>query len=165
MNKKIASGILAAAMACCLPFINVHEGESLESYEDVVGVWTICHGITHGITPGMTKTEAECDELTKSTLAQFMDEVAAALTIQPSPKLLAAHTSFAYNIGISGYRGSSALRETNKGNFEAGCHAMSSWHSAGGKNCLVKANNCYGLIKRRSDEIALCLAGIQGSSR
>ncbi len=161
-NKgKISASIIAAALACCLPFINIHEGESLESYEDVVGIWTICHGITKGIQPGMTKTAAECDDLTKSTLAQFMDQVAAAMTITPTPELLAAHTSFAYNIGIAGYRSSAALRETNKGHLAAGCLAMGNWYTAGGKDCRIKANNCYGVVNRRNDEIKLCLSGVK----
>lgn len=158
ISPKMAATI-AAAMACCLPFIHTHEGESLESYEDVVGVWTICHGVTKGIKPGMVKTEAECDALTENTLGQFMSNVAASLEIEPNPELLAAHTSFAYNIGIGGYKSSNTLKQTNKGNFAAGCRAMANWYTASGKDCRIKVNNCYGVIKRRDDEIALCLKG------
>ena len=161
-NKgKISAAIAAAALACCLPFIQLHEGESLKSYEDVVGVWTICHGITKGIKPGMTKTEAECDELTRNTLAQYMDQVADLLKIDYTPEMLAAHTSFAYNIGMGGYQRSSALRLTNQGHLKEGCQAMMIWHTAGGKDCRVRSNNCYGVVTRRQDEISLCIAGIK----
>lgn len=165
INKKtIAQTVIAAAALICCPFIIQREGESLQSYEDVVGVWTICHGVTTGVKPGMTKTKEECDALSKQTIMQFMSGVADSMTITPTPELLAAHTSFAYNIGIAGYKKSTALRETNKGHFEAGCRAMANWFTAGGKDCRIKANNCYGVINRRNDEIALCLKGAAGSS-
>lgn len=161
-NKgKIAGAVVAAAMACCLPFIHTHEGEKLESYEDVVGVWTICHGVTHGVKPGMHKTEAECDDLTRNTLAEYMGKVADLLKVDFTPEILAAHTSFAYNIGLAGYKRSSALRLTNQGHLRQGCQAMMIWHTAGGKNCLVHENNCYGVVTRRQDEINLCIAGIK----
>lgn len=161
-NKgKISAAIITAALACCLPFIQTHEGESLSSYEDVVGVWTICHGITRDIKPGMMKTEAECDDLTRNTLAQYMGQVADLLKVDYTAEMLAAHTSFAYNIGVSGYQRSSALRLTNQGHFKEGCQAMMIWHTAGGKDCRVRSNNCYGVVTRRQDEISLCLAGIK----
>ncbi len=159
-NKaKISASIIAAAFVIVAPFLSSQEGNKLESYEDVVGVWTICKGVTQGIKPGMKKTDAECDALSEQTQKDFMSKVAASLTIIPSPALLAAHTSFAYNIGIGGYRSSRTLRETNTGNLEAGCRAMSNWYRAGGKDCRIRKNNCYGVIVRREAEINLCIAG------
>lgn len=159
-KTKIASSIIAAAMACCLPFIISHEGEELEAYPDTGGVWTICHGVTIGVKPGDTKTKEECDELTRQTLQEFMDKVAAEIKIEPSPKMLAAHASFAYNIGIGGYRRSMTLRETNKGNVEKGCNAMMNWYTAGGRDCRIRSNNCYGVIVRRKAEVQMCLEGV-----
>lgn len=160
LSKGIfGSGVLAGALLIAIPFVTDHEGESLKSYQDVVGVYTICNGETAGVKPGMKKTQAECEELTKSQVGQFMRGVAAKITFVVQPQVLAAHTSFAYNIGIVGYARSSALALTNAGDIAAGCRAMRKWITAGGKDCRVQANGCYGLVRRRDDEVKLCLSG------
>lgn len=70
-----------------------------------------------------------------------------------SAPTLAAHTSFAYNIGLAGYKRSSTLRLTNQGDVAGGCKAMALWNKADGK--VSK-----GLINRRNEEIKLCLSGV-----
>lgn len=156
-----SAATVCASLLISIPFIFPHEGEELQSYEDVVGVWTICSGITAEVKPGMTKTKDECDALSKTTIARFAGAVSNKLTVEVSPPTLAAHTSFAYNIGMEGYGRSSALRLSNAGDLEGGCRAMMIWHTAGGKDCRIRENNCYGVITRRHDEIALCLSGIK----
>lgn len=157
---KRTAAVLAASLLITVPFIFDHEGESLSSYEDVAGIWTICHGVTGGVIPGMVMTPKECEQLSQSAVGQFLQAVSNDLQIEVSAPFLAAHTSFAYNIGLAGYKRSSALRLANAGQFEASCESMMLWHTAGGKDCRIRANNCYGVIARRQDEIALCLSGI-----
>ncbi|AWM37010.1 Lysozyme RrrD [Gemmata obscuriglobus] len=154
-------GLIAAAMLLAIPFITDHEGESLKAYQDVGGVYTICHGETSGVKAEQVATKEACDALTKSRVGQFMAQVHALHKVELSPATLAAHTSMAYNIGIAAYARSTTLRLTNAGNIAAGCRAMANWYTAGGKDCRVRSNNCYGLINRRNDEIALCLAGLK----
>lgn len=149
-----------AAMLLAVPFICVREGDSLKSYEDVAGVWTICSGITAGIKPGMTETPEQCNAAEQTTIGQFLSEVSALIAVQVSAPTLAAHTSFAYNIGMAGYKRSTALRLTNAGKIAQGCSAMMIWHTAGGKDCTDPQNGCTGLISRRQAEIKLCLSGI-----
>lgn len=159
-NKaKISITVIAAALVAAVPFIVDREGESLDAYRDAVGVWTICNGETLGVSPGDKVTKEQCRLLAQSRIGQFLIEVAQEVSYPVSAPTLAAHTSFAYNIGLPGYKRSSTLRLTNQGNPKAGCEAMMNWYTAGGKDCRVKANNCYGLIKRRQDEIKLCLSG------
>lgn len=162
-NKgKIAASTIAAAMLAATPFIGQHEGYRLDSYEDVVGVWTVCSGIA-GVSPNIHMTRGQCDSLNKSTIGMFMSQVVGKLNVDVSPKTLAAHTSFAYNIGIAGYSRSKTLKLTNAGEIEQGCNAMANWETAGGMDCNVRANNCYGVVQRRNDEIKLCLAGLNGN--
>lgn len=149
-------------MAIAVPFICApgHEGISLKSYADVAGVWTICNGITSGIKPGMTETKEQCRASEQTAIGQFMAQVSALITVPVSAETLAAHTSFAYNIGIAGYKRSSALRLTNAGQVAQGCDSMMVWHTAGGKDCREPSSNCEGIVTRRKDEIALCKSGI-----
>jgi len=160
-KSRIVGGGIAAAMLLAVPFIVDREGESLESYRDVVGVWTICNGETLGVRAGQRKTREECSQLTNSRVGQFMTQVYGLIAVEVPPETLAAHTSFAYNIGLAGYARSKALEETNEGNIAAGCLAMANWYTAGGKDCRIKSNGCYGLINRRNDEIELCLSGLK----
>ena len=161
-NKgKIAAATITAALMIACPFIGTHEGDKLSSYEDVVGVWTICEGVTTNVRPGQKMSQSQCDALDKSTIGIFMTKVASRLTVPVSPKTLAAHTSFAYNIGMEGYSRSKTLKLTNAGKTAQGCHAMANWETAGGRDCNIRSNNCYGLVERRNDEINLCLEGAQ----
>jgi len=168
-TAKIVGGGSLAALLIAVPFIADREGESLKSYRDVVGVWTICNGETLGVKQGMTMTKQQCRQLTESRVGQFMQKVFA-LNRTPLPaKTLAAHTSFAYNIGIAGYTRSSALKFNNSGNLQAGCKAMVNWNGLT-KNGIkydcndpinLKINGCKGLVNRRTDEIKLCLSGLE----
>ena len=161
-NKvKIGAGVIAAALVAAIPFIGDREGESLQSYKDSVGVWTVCRGETFGVTPDDKLTKQQCDLLTQSRIGMFMFQVAGNITVPVSPNMLAAHTSFAYNIGIDGYKRSSTLRLTNAGDYKGGCNAMMKWITAGGRDCSVRSNNCYGLFLRRQDEVKLCLQGVE----
>jgi lysozyme len=159
-TSKVAGGLIGAAMLIAVPFIVEKEGESLKAYRDVAGVWTICHGETLGVKKGDVKTKEACRQMTQTRTGQFMANVAKEIKVTVSPETLAAHTSFAYNIGVNGYRTSQALKLTNQNKVRSGCAAMMNWYTAGGKDCRVKANNCYGLITRRMSERDLCLKGL-----
>lgn len=161
-NKaKIGITVVAAALIAAVPFITDREGESLEAYRDSVGVLTICRGETLGVSAGDKLTKEECEALAQSRIGMFMLQIVPLIETEVSPKTLAAHTSFAYNIGIDGYKRSSTLRLTNAGDLKGGCNAMMKWITAGGKDCSYRFNNCYGLYTRRQDEVKLCLAGLK----
>lgn len=154
-NKtRIGITVVAAALAAAVPFIIDREGESLDSYQDIVGVWTICHGETFGVSAGDKLTKEQCDLLSQSRVGQFMLQIVPEIRYPISAPTLAAHTSFAYNIGLEGYKRSSTLRLTNQGDTAGGCRAMALWNKANG---VVSK----GLINRRNEEIKLCLSGVQ----
>lgn len=154
-NKtNISIGVVAAAILSAVPFIADLEGDKLSSYQDTAGVWTVCSGETLGVAKGDTLTQAQCNALTQSRVGQFMLQVTPLLRVPVGADTLAAHTSFAYNIGIVAYRRSSALRFTNAGNIVSGCKAMALWNTVDGK-----VNT--GLVNRRNKEIALCERGIK----
>lgn len=146
----------AAALLIAIPFIADREGESLVAYQDVGKVWTICNGETEGVRPSDRMTPEQCRALTQSRVGQFMGKVDALLQPDVPPATLAAHTSFAYNVGINGYAKSQTLKLSNTGDIMAGCDAMMNWYTAGGRDCRVRGNGCYGLVLRRQDEVKLC---------
>lgn len=158
MNKAALGG--AAALLVLVGALKAKEGLRTEAYYDPVGVLTICFGETKGVYEGMKLTQKQCEDMLKARAAGFMQNVQGLLKVELPPDTLAAHSHFAYNIGVAGYTRSTTRRLTNEGRLEEGCEAMMNWYRAGGRDCRIKANNCYGLIKRREFERDLCKQGL-----
>ena len=65
--------------------------------------------------------------------------------------------SMSYNVGASGFCNSTIVKRWNAGDYAGGCEAVMMWKYASGKDCSIRANNCYGLIIRREKERRQCL--------
>lgn len=129
------------------------------AYVDLVGVPTLCFGETKGIEIGDRATDAECRAMLKRRLADdyraglhryFTD---ATISQRLTAKRDAAYVSLAYNVGIRGAGRSTAVRRLNRGDIAGGCEALTWWNKAGGR--VVR-----GLVRRRSAEKRLCMAGL-----
>ena len=162
MKKKLlVGGTAMGATALATGWLVMSEGIVTQTYIDPVGVPTYCVGETKNAKIGETFTKEFCIELLEARTKGFQDAVSETLTVQHTPRMLAAYTHFSYNIGKAGWRKSNALRLTNSGLYGLGCEAMGNWYRAGGRDCRVKSNNCYGLINRRNYEIEQCKLGVQ----
>ena len=134
--------------------IKEFEGLRLEAYKCPAGVWTIGYGTTGragvGIKPaaGMIITEAEAEWYLEQAVAKFAAGVEAAITAPVDENEFAAMTSLAYNIGLSGFRKSSALRHFQSGDKAKAAAAIKLWNKAGGKVLT-------GLVRRREAEVEL----------
>ena len=161
VSGKMKMVLFAGAMAVVVPKLAEKEGLVLHKYRDPVNVLTYCYGETDMkfLLNGKAITKKFCKDLLAARAEGFADKVYAKLRVGVTENTLAAHTHFAYNIGINGYGRSRTLRLTNAGDMAGGCRAMIGWYTAGGRDCRIKANNCYGLINRRNEEIDLCLKG------
>lgn len=139
------------------------EGLELRSYQDQVGVWTICWGETQGVRPGMTKTKAECDEmLIRRVVKDYYQPIRACIAgFDRAPvSVQASAISGAYNFGVGGMCGSRTAAYIRAGEWRAACEAQTAWNKAGGR--IVN-----GLIKRREmgdaqriGEAELCVSGL-----
>lgn len=154
-----AVSAVLAAVSLGMPELQKVEGTVLKSYQDSVGVWTKCTGNTFDVQPNRTYTWEECSASDKERFTEFVTDVHDRSGIE-NPALLAAHSIFAYNIGVNGYDRSEVLRLTHAGQHEAGCLAMMNWHKAGGRDACVRRNGIYGLINHREHSINLCLEAI-----
>lgn len=145
----------AAALAAAVSLIGGYEGLRLNSYQDVIGVWTACYGETRGIRPGMTFTKAECDAQFAKGLVEFETGMRACLK-QPDAvpiKPYIAFLSLSYNIGLGAFCKSSVARYANAGDLRAACNRIPAFNKAGGR--VIK-----GLVSRRGDEQKYCLSGL-----
>lgn len=158
---------VVAGMATAVPFIVGFEDEKLKSYQDAVGIWTICGGETFGVSKNDALTKEQCRMLTQSRIGQFMMTIAEMIEVPITANTLAAHTSFAYNIGLSAYKDSQTFKLTNAGKIKAGCEAIATCTYSKekkrnvGYGCgLAKGKPLNGLIRRRQEEKNLCLSGL-----
>ncbi|MBL3571842.1 lysozyme [Rhodovulum visakhapatnamense] len=144
-----AAAVIAAAVALIAPW----EGLRTASYQDIVGVWTICYGETHGIGPGQTATPEECRGQLAARVAQFEAEIRPCLPEVLPVETRAALVSAAYNIGSGAFCRSSMSRRALAGDLPGACDALTMWVKAGGRTVP-------GLVNRRNAERALCLSGL-----
>lgn len=153
IKSKRAATVTAAACA----LVAGYEGLSLTSYPDSVNVATICYGETRGVKMGDAATKAECDAMLLAAMHEYGAAVDACAPKLPDPSYI-AFTSAAYNIGIRAFCTSSMARKANAGDLAGACDALSLWNKvtlAGVKVSLP------GLTRRRQEERALCLEGLQ----
>lgn len=141
-----------------VPLIAKWEGKRNESYQDIVGVWTICHGHTRTAGPNQYKTDDECYQLLQEEILEYRDGLHEYFTRETldnrlTPERDAAYTSLAFNVGISGAGNSTATRRLNNGNILGGCKALTWWNKAGGR--VVR-----GLVNRRAEEYEYCVLGL-----
>jgi len=147
----------AAITGVAVALIGGFEGLRLNSYPDVVHVWTACYGETKGIGPGMRFTKPECDAMFANRLAEFETGMRKCLKDPDAipDKSYLAFLSNTYNIGVGAFCRSSMARLTNMGDLRGACNALMLYVNAGAKK------NVRGLVLRRTDEKKLCLEGLK----
>lgn len=153
--KVIAKFGVAGALSLAA-FIGGHEGLKLETYLDYGGIPTACFGETHGIKVGMTFTKGQCEQMLYSTIASAVSEAEACTRSDLPPHMLAAFSSFVYNVGASKFCQSTMARYAKVGMYEQACAQFSRWTFIGGKDCTIRKNLCNGIVIRRKEERQLC---------
>jgi lysozyme len=69
------------------------------------------------------------------------------------------YVDFAYNVGISGFCGSTIVKRLQAGDYRGACDAILMWRKAAGFDCSTPGNKrCWGLWQRRLDAHAACVA-------
>lgn len=147
----------SAALDLMMPLLLRLEGVENRAYQDVVGVWTICAGITRNVYPGEFRSDEQCAEDTRSEAVKYLRGWRGYLTPETVAARLpdyryAAFGLFSYNIGTTAAGKSTATRRLNSGDVVGACEAMTWWNKAGGRVWR-------GLVKRRRCEADLCLDG------
>ncbi len=139
-----------------LALIKRFEGFRADAYRCPAGVWTIGYGHTSAagppaVTGAMTITRAEADEILRRDVDEFAREVAASLRVPLDDRQFSALVSFAYNVGITNFRKSSALAAVNARDLESVPRRLQLWNKARGRVLP-------GLVKRRAAEAQLFLS-------
>lgn len=154
-TSATAGGLVAVAtvIGLAMPMIQEHEGLRINAYLDPVGIPTICFGETLGVSLGDQATVSECHHMLKPRLVGFLKEMRTCTDVALPAKTEAAFLSFTYNLGSGVYCTNIAKKRINKGKLVEACEALDLYVYAGGR--VLR-----GLVKRRTEERNLCLAGL-----
>lgn len=172
--KKTALGLTTAAMISTVAFIGIStdrgapmtaqfEGEVLGNYIDAVGVETWCIGETQlgRLEAGYTKKY--CMDLFKSRYQTYSRQVYDCYDAKAKRYVTSAmHLAFTdvfYNAGANCKSG--MIRFLKAGNPVAACNNILDWKRAGGKDCSIRSNGCYGVWDRRVKVHRLCIGDAQ----
>jgi lysozyme len=152
-RTRLIGGVLALAIAVVGGF----EGLKTVAYRDIVGVPTVCFGETRGVDMGDRYTVEQCQVMLGDGLKEFEQGMTACLDHPERipDKSYVAFLSATYNIGVKAFCGSSMRRLIDAGDIRGACDALLKWTKAGGKTIP-------GLVRRRNEERALCLDGVEG---
>lgn len=145
-SKKLPAWLLACALC-----VSGAEGLRTVAYKDPVGIPTICFGETKGVKLGDRKSVEHCEGLLIKRLAEFDRGVSECVRVALPDTRRAALVSFAYNVGVPAFCGSTLVAKLNVGDIAGACDQMRRW-------VYAKGVKFPGLVKRREEERALCLA-------
>ena len=99
-------------------------------------------------------TEATAERwLADGLEARYEPKVRELVKVPLSEKSMGALVSFAYNVGVGGFKKSTVLKRVNRGNFNGVPEALTWWNKSNGKVFR-------GLVRRRAAEGALFLEGL-----
>lgn len=171
LTAAVLALIMAGASAPTIyrQFLDEREGSRVGAYLDGAGIWTICRGLTRiynrPVVKGDRLSVAECDRLDAEEQARGLAEmerlVKPEIWASMSPAARAGTASFCvHNIGAAKCRQSTFLRLLNAGQRNEACAQITLWIRDGGRDCRVRANDCYGQVERRPQEDELCLVGM-----
>ena len=133
------------------------EGIVLRPYKDSVGIPTIGIGSTYyedGTKVKMTDkaiTKERAIQLAKNVAKSFEEQVDKSILLPVTQNQFDAMVLLCYNIGKSGFAGSSVVRNFNSGNLQKAADSFLLWNKAGG--IVVQ-----GLVNRRNKERSLFLS-------
>lgn len=144
-----------------IDLIKRFEGLELKAYQDIAGIWTIGYGHTETAKPGQKITEEEAELFLRADIQsreRFLRGWAFEFDIDLNQNQFDALISFIYNVGKSGFRGSTASRRIVEGNLVGAADALTWWNKATVDG--VK-REVAGLNRRRAAERTLFLTPIE----
>lgn len=151
-NSK-AKGFGIGALLLASPMVIMYEGVVLQTYDDPVGIPTVCMGETDRELLSMRShfNREECTLILGVSLQKHADEVAQCVHRPVKAHEAAAIVSWAYNVGTGAACKSTLLRKLNEGAPPAvWCGEFKRWVYAGGR--VLR-----GLERRREAEYQMCM--------
>lgn len=163
IRRRSIGLITAVSIAAGAAFVAPWEGLRTQSYQDIVGRWTVCFGETKGVRPGDTYTTAQCEAMLSRELAAYATELGQCLTAKLPEGAAVAFLSLSYNVGVPAVCRSTLVRMANAGDLFGACDQLLRWDKAtitgaDGKRLKIRVR---GLTNRRKAEREICLKSLK----
>lgn len=140
-----------------LAFIAGQEQCRTHPYQCSAHVWT--NGIGHAhVKSGRTVQIPQVAKWFRHDISHAERVVNHQVILPPGPVFDMA-VDFVFNLGAGNFEHSTYLKRLKAGDFDAACNELLRWIFVSGKDCRIKANHCYGIVKRRQAERKVCLHG------
>ena len=135
-----------------IKLIKDFEGCSLNSYQDLKGLWTIGYGTTgRNIKDGMTWTQEQAEQELEKATECISELVSKFITTELTDNQFSALVCFAYNVGINALSKSNLLKLVNSKHMSLAADEFLKWDKCDGKEIP-------GLLRRRLAERVLFLS-------
>lgn len=145
------------------PMTAQFEGMVLQNYMDVVGVETWCVGETQVGRLEKGYTREYCLALFKARFSEYSSKLYGCYTEDMkrfvTPAMHGAFTDVYFNTGARCNTG--MMRALMAGRPVAACDFILKYKRAGGKDCSIRTNGCYGVWDRRIKMHGPCLEEAQ----
>lgn len=154
MISRTKIGALALS-ATALVGLALNEGYSDRAIIPVPGdVPTIGFGTTEGIKMGDTITPPQALARKLADVQKFEGALKRCVTVPLHQHEYDAYIRLSYNIGSSGFCGSTLVKKLNAGDYPGACAEILRWNR-------FKGQPLRGLTLRRQEEHKLCMGGEQ----
>lgn len=140
-------------------FIGTWEGYELKAYQDVKGIWTIGIGHIEDVYEGMVITKEQMFHMFREDVERYVDAINSSVSVALSQRQYDALVSLCFNIGISGFEGSTVRRRLNEKDYGWAADAFLMWNKVTDQGRLREV---AGLTNRREAEREMFLEGIWG---
>ncbi|BCQ40918.1 lysozyme [Erwinia rhapontici] len=171
LKTKLSAAVLAlvvggaSAPVILDQLLDEKEGNSLSSYQDGSGIWTICRGVTRidgkPVKPGMKLSAEKCRAVNAIENSKALAWVEANVRVPLTEPQKVGIASFCpYNIGPGKCFTSTFYKKLNAGDRPGACAEIKRWIRDGGRDCRIRSNNCFGQIERRDQEAELTCWGL-----
>ena len=151
---------LAKSVEVGAPMTEKFEGLVLENYLDSVGIETWCVGETQMGRLEEGYTIEYCRALFNTRFAQYSAQLYSCYTEDMkryvTPSMHASFTDVYYNTGAKCRTG--MMRNIKRGKPVAACNFTLKYKRAGGKDCSIRKNNCWGVWDRRVTMLPVCVS-------
>lgn len=150
VRTSVAALVLSTAG---IGFLQTEEGHSNRVYLDSIGKPTVCTGhMDAKMKVGTYYTDEQCAELLRTDTDSAAYAVRQLVKVPLYQYEFDALVSFCFNVGNGNCRSASLFKVLNNGDYAAVPYQLSRWRFAGGRDCAVRSNNCYGVYLRRQHE-------------
>ena len=158
--KVRAFAAVLALSASGLLFIKSNESTENTPYLDSVGIPTVCTGHTGRVDMSRYYTDKECNELLAKDTHWAVDTVRKAIRVPLYQSQFDTLVDFCFQYGARACRTSTLVALVNRGEDRLAAEQFARWKFAQGKDCSVRRNNCYGVVRRNVDRRALFLSDL-----